>query len=227
MLHLIESEMGRDNGRGRRAMRKAIEGLGCSVSYNMPYAPWLVESDQPVEDMLTTLDKAVRSAHAKSGNPKRKLLGVPLAPGACRGYDDAGKWPQEVELRHGSEVLVIAYTLWHRATKAERDALDSAIKERYPDCCEPFETLWLVSTDEAPTAVLDYLEPFLPDRGQAQRDGLLVAVASDTAAESGLNGRRSVGTVAATDPRRVNPVAWMEQHGIAVKHVRAQERKVA
>jgi hypothetical protein len=225
MLHLIESEMGRDNGRGRRAMKKAITRLGKTAAYNMPYAPWLVESDQPVDVMLRAIDKAVETATPEGA--KRRLLGIPLAPGTCRGYDDTRAWPRELKLRHGEEVLVIAYTLWHRATKAERDALDSAIKERYPDCCEPFETLWLVSTDEAPTAVLDHLEPFLPDRGEAQRDGLLVAVASDTAAESGLNGRRSVGTVAATDPRRVNPVAWMEQHGIAVKHVRAQERKVA
>ncbi len=211
------------------------------MRHNLPYAPWLIECDQPAGAMLSAIDKAV--ARAQPPNSERRLLAIPLAPGTCRGYDDTRtspedartEWLRKVEFRHGSEVLVIAYTLWNRATKAQREALDRAIKERYPDCCEPFETLWLVSTDEAPTAVLDYLEPFLPDRGKAvpqmkMRDGLLVAVASDTAAESGLDGRRSpvsAGSGAGTDPRKVNAVGWMRKHGIAVKHVRAQERKVA
>lgn len=219
MLQLIGYDLG--SGKGRKALDETIHELAGPACHNIPFAPWLIDCSQPAEDVLVEIDRAVEKAQRglKSPQSTRRLLVMPLAGdgepllGACRGFETTREWLTErhFELRddgwRAPRVLIVAHTLWGKAKTAERRHLRQAICDRFPSCCHPLNALWLIGTDLAPAEVLRSLEGFLPDHKGEGTDGLLVFAADSRAVESGLDRVR-------TD------VAWMWEHGVAVKHRR-------
>lgn len=169
MLEMIGYDL--HQPRNQRHLRRGIRACGHD-SHNLPYAPWLVDTEMKTTEVLGALDH-----HLKRHDDRLLVLnlagvadivGPELRPSAAllnRGAATEAWLESRLDLsgRHNrSGVLGISYTL-HGASGRDYTRLAGAIRTLFPDHCKPVNALWFVATEHSPHTVREALAERLPN----------------------------------------------------------------